>query len=45
MINLLIILPYDTKSAIGGAEKSILNIVNGLRKNRDFQKNLRILYN
>lgn len=36
MVNILLVLPYSKKIAIGGAERSILNIVNGLKKNRDF---------
>jgi len=36
MINILLVLPYSKKITLGGAERSILNIVNGLKKNRDF---------
>ena len=37
MIKILLISPHVKKDMIGGAEKSFINISDGLRKNKDFQ--------
>ena len=37
MIKVLLVLPNNKRGALGGAEKSIINISNGLKKKRDIQ--------